>query len=107
MALPRKEDAPPAVAPEDVELVPLKGQGKSVKREGKLISYLLKGGRPSRFQLVDWVGERQVTIAYVDNSEGRLKGYVGQRVTIQGHEFWTQGETRPLLVPRSILLLEE
>ena len=72
-----------------------------------LISYLLKGGRPSRFQLVSGRGGRQVTVAYVDNSEGRLKGYVGQRVTIQGHEFWTRGETRPLLVPKSILVLEE
>ena len=107
VALPETDDGRIAEPPPGVEVVPLKGQGKLVKREGTLISYLLKGGRPSRFQLVSGRGGKQITVAYVDNSEGRLKGLVGQRVTIQGHEFWTRGETRPLLVPKSILVLEE
>jgi len=95
---------PTPVAPSQaVDLVPLPGQGKIVRREGRLRSYLLKGSSPSKYYLSAHIGGRQQIVCFVENKEGQLKGYRGKQVIIQGHEYWVQGQDRPVIVPRAII----
>lgn len=102
---PKAAVAPPP-APEHLDLIPLPGQGRVVKREGYLRGYLLKGSAPSRFSLEDNTSGAKRTICYLDETDPRLKEFRGKNVIIQGREYWVQGEERPVLVPQAIVLRE-
>lgn len=95
------------VAPDDLKLIPLEGQGKVVEREGILKSYLFAGSAPSRFQLRASLGGDSQTVCYVRKGEQSLKEFVGKRVVIRGHEYWIEGQSRPVLMPKAIIAVED
>lgn len=94
----------PVPPSEEVKLVPLPGQGKIVRREGRLRSYLLKGNSPSKYYLSANLHGAQQLICYVENDGNRLRSYRGKNVIIQGHEYWVQGVSRPVIVPKAIIV---
>jgi SH3-like domain-containing protein len=104
---PSPPPAPAAKAPEDLNLIPLEGQGAHVERTGtlRLAGFVL--GRPSRFRLTRTQGHTYETLCYVRGNDNQLQSLVGRPVTIKGHEYWVQGVRHPILVPQQIMLLPD
>lgn len=86
---------PKVVAPEGLDLVPLKGQGTLSKRRGVLRAYLLKGTSPSRFVLQRSGGDGE-TLCYLIGNEEILKAASGKTVSVSGHDFWVTGQRLPV-----------
>ncbi len=93
-ALPPGVPAPPA----DLRLVPLDGQGRSVRREGELRPAPLLFGRPSSFRLVKREGVQVVTVCYVRGNTAQLNSLMNERLVVQGREYWVQGVRQPVVV---------
>jgi len=105
-AAPVVESAPqqPATnAPADLALIPLAGQGRVVQREGILRLSGLVWGRPSRFRLVRYEGNRIEMICYVRGNSGQMNSLLGQRLLIRGREYWVQGVKHPVVIPDEII----
>jgi uncharacterized protein YraI len=106
-------DAPPPAEPEPaddslalagLELIPLEGQGKPVVREGVLSRTEFLLGRPSDFRLAPPDGDGRETICYVRGNPQQLETLLGQRMRVEGREYWAQRVTVPILVPARIIL---
>lgn len=95
-----KRAAPPA--PADLTLVPLKGQGTIVTREGTLRRAGFMIGRPSKYRLVRQKNHRIYTLCYVKGSDAQLRKLLGRKLSVQGREYWVQGGRYPVLVPQQI-----
>lgn len=95
-------NAAPAVPP-DMDLIPLPGQGRSVQREGvlKLAGFII--GRPSRYRLVRYEGNRIEPICYIRGNNEQLGEFLGQRLLIRGREYWVQGVRYPVVIPDQIV----
>lgn len=88
--------------PEGLKLIPLEGQGKSVKRAGELKPAPFVFGRPSPYRLVRRDGTRYVTLCYVRGNTGQLDSLVGENLVIHGREYWVQGVRQAVVVVESI-----
>ncbi|HMP74957.1 MAG TPA: SH3 domain-containing protein [Kiritimatiellia bacterium] len=86
--------APPA----DLNLVPLQGQGREVRREGELKPAPFLFGRPSPFRLVRREGVQQVTVCYVRGNTAQLNSLLNESLIIHGREYWVQGVKQPVVV---------
>lgn len=95
-----KPEAPKA--PSDLVLVPLEGQGRTVKRDGILKNVGFVIGRPSSFRLVQMDGNRIETICYVRGNSGQLNNFLNRRLVIQGREYWAQGVKHPVVLVEQI-----
>lgn len=101
-----QEPAPAAQksrVPPDLDLIPVEGQGRSVQREGVLRLAGIVIGRPSRFRLVRYDGNRVETLCYVRGNNSQLNSFLGQRLLIRGREYWVQGVKQPVLIPEQIV----
>lgn len=99
----RAAPLPVTAVPSDLELVPLDGQGRVVKREGELkraAFFLFKS--PGTHRLIEREGNRITTKAYVRGNSEQLNALVGQRLVIQGREYWVEGSKIPVIVIESI-----
>lgn len=88
--------------PSDLQLVPLEGQGRSVRREGELKPAPFLFYRPSAFRLVRKEGVQLVTICYVRGNTAQLNSLLNQQLIIYGREYWVQGVRQPVLLPERI-----
>ncbi len=103
--LPPVVERTPPPPPEDLELIPLDGQGERVEREGILRPAGFVFGRPSRYRLTQSRGHLIETTAYVRGNEAQLQSLLGHAVRIEGVEYWVQGARYPVLVPEQIILI--
>jgi hypothetical protein len=96
------------VPPYDLDLIPLEGQGKLVKRQGylKLKASVFGVKKPSKYRLEVPYKNKSDLVCYIKEEGPDLKDYVDQWVIIQGHEFWVQGEGRPVIVPKAVVIAE-
>lgn len=94
----------PVPPPEDLDLIPLAGQGMQVEREGTLRQAGFIIGRPSHFRLTQSQGHTHETVCYVKGNEAQLKSLLGKSLLIKGREYWVQGIRHPILVPEQIIL---
>lgn len=94
----------PYPPPEDMDLVPLEGQGGAGSYEGSLsrVKYLI--GRPTRFELVSEKGGRRSTVCYVHGNRDQLDGLVGRNMRVTGKTYWIQDLKCPVMVPEKIHL---
>ncbi len=108
-AVPKMPDVEPVPqssatkAPADLALIPLAGQGRIVQREGILRLSGLVWGRPSRFRLVRYEGNRIEMICYVRGNSGQMNSLLGRRLLIRGREYWVQGVKYPVVIPDEII----
>jgi len=100
---------PTVTPPEDLNLVPLNGQGAMSLRRGKLKAFLLAGTSPSRFVLmdVDADGGEGKTLAYLRGDEEELKPHIGKFVKVRGRDFWVSGRRLPVTEVEAITLVGE
>ncbi len=103
--LPPVVERTPPPPPEDLQLIPLDGQGERVEREGVLRPAGFVFGRPSRYRLTRSRGHLIETTAYVRGNEAQLQSLLGHDVRIEGVEYWVQGARYPVLVPEQIILI--
>lgn len=89
--------------PKDLDLVPLPGQGKTARKQGVLRAVSFLERAPARYRLIEPVGTTYRTVCFIKGNKRQLKGFVGQRLTVQGAEYWVQGETVPVIVPELIV----
>ena len=97
------QQQPSTNAPADLALIPLAGQGRIVQRDGILRLSGLVWGRPSRFRLVRYEGNRIEMICYVRGNSSQMNALLGQRLLIRGREYWVQGVKYPVVVPDEII----
>jgi uncharacterized protein YgiM (DUF1202 family) len=95
---------PKITAPEQLDLVPLRGQGTPSSRRGEVKSFLLRAGSPSRFVLRR---ENGTSLCYLLGDEEQLRAMAGSTVLVRGRDFWVTGEELPVMEVRGIQLLEE
>ena len=97
---------PPAAAPappEDLNLIPLDGQGRIVQKEGQLKrSPVLHFSAPAAHRLVVRDGTRLITTAYVRGNTRQLDSLVDQFLIVQGREYWVDKVRVPVVVVESI-----
>jgi hypothetical protein len=100
----RAETAPPTLPPPSgLNLLSVEGQGRSVQREGVLKLAGLVIGRPSRFRLVRYNGNRVEPLCYVRGNNNQLNSLLGQHMIIRGREYWVEGVRQPVLIPEQIV----
>lgn len=87
----------PSVPP-DLRLVPLEGQGRSVRYEGILKPAPFLINRPSAFRLVRKEGVQLVTVCYVRGNTAQLQSLLDQSLVIYGREYWVQGVRQPVVL---------
>ncbi len=103
VAQPPQQQQASTNTPSDLALIPLAGQGKIVQRDGILRLSGLVWGRPSRFRLVRYEGNRIEMICYVRGNSSQLNDLLGQRLLLRGREYWVQGVKYPVVVPDEII----
>lgn len=88
-----------APVPNDLKLVPLAGQGRVVRKEGELkkSKYLIFRA-PGTHRLIERDGNRIVTTAYLRGNTKQLNSMVGERLIIQGREYWAEGQDVPVIM---------
>lgn len=91
-----------APLPADLALIPVEGQGRVVQREGMLRLAGFVIGRPSRFRLVRYQGNRVETLCYVRGNTQQLNSFLGKRLLIRGREYWVRGVGQPVVIPDQI-----
>lgn len=93
-------DGPPLTpsVPPDLHLVPLEGQGRSVRREGELKPAPFLFNRPSAFRLVRKEGVQLVTVCYVRGNTAQLNSLLNEELIIYGREYWVQGVRQPVVL---------
>lgn len=95
--------ASPAVAPTDLNLVPLDGQGREIVREGELKrSPSLFVKPPASHRLVRRDGNRLITTAYLRGNYNQLESLLGEHLVIRGREYWVEKERVPVIVIEAI-----
>lgn len=92
--------------PEGLKLVPLKGQGHRVQREGQLRGVGWGFNHPTRFRLLQMGVNGKETLCYVLGNDEQLQNFIGKTLLIRGREYWVQGVRLPVLrveelVPRA------
>jgi uncharacterized protein YgiM (DUF1202 family) len=90
--------------PDDLDLIPLEGQGAPAEMQGILRSsgLTLFSRAPARFRLVVIRGNGFQTICYIKGNERQLDALIGRTLKIQGRQFWVRGEDVPVIVPSRI-----
>ncbi len=91
--------------PEELDLIPLDGQGEFVELTGTLRPAVFVFGRPSRYRLTQTRGHIIETICYVKGNDAQLQSLLGHEIRIEGHKYWVQGARYPVLTPQQIILL--
>jgi len=91
--------APPA----DLNLIPLAGQGKVVKREGELKrAPMLLFKSPATHRLIKREGNKLMTTAYVRGNTKQLDSLLNQHIAVQGREYWVENVKAPVVVIEAI-----
>ncbi len=89
--------------PQDLDLVPLEGQGERVEMEGMVSRVGFLFGRPSRYRLVERRRHALETLCFIKGQEEQLDALQGQRVVVSGRRYWVQGVRHPVVVPEEIV----
>ncbi|MBU0678037.1 MAG: SH3 domain-containing protein [Verrucomicrobia bacterium] len=103
----KKTPEPVVAQSADLDLVPLAGQGRESTREGVLRPVGFFFGRPSRYRLARFEGNRIETICYVRGNERQLDSFTGQSIKVKGKEYWVQGVRYPVVVIEQIIVKRE
>ncbi len=93
--------APPPM-PDELNLIPLSGQGKEAEYRGILKETFFLGHPPTAYRLIKKVDERLVNICYVKGNHSQLKKLKNVYLIIKGREYWVQGDSLPVIVPERI-----
>jgi hypothetical protein len=88
--------------PSDMRLVPLPGQGRSVRMEGELKPTPFMINRPSAFRLVRKEGVEMITVCYVRGNSSQLNSLLNEHLVIHGREYWVQGVRHPVVLVERI-----
>lgn len=101
LAAPRRVPAPDDLVQKG--LIPIEAQGEIVTIEGVMrpAAYLL--GPPSRFRLVEANADGGRTLCHLRGNTAQLNGFMGQRVSITGPQYWLVGVREPMVVAEQIL----
>jgi len=98
--------APPAnsrTPPADLNLIPLEGQGKIVKREGELKrAPMLLFKSPATHRLIKREGNKLITTAYVRGNTKQLDSLLNQHIAVQGQEYWVENVKVPVVIIEAI-----
>jgi len=93
----------PTVAPSDMKLLPVEGQGRLVQREGELKrAPVLMARTPGSHRLIRREGNKLITTAYVRGNREQLEMLVNQMLVVQGREYWVEGVQVPVIVVDTI-----
>ena len=91
--------------PDDLNLIPVAGQGKMREFAGTLrhTAYFVRS--PSDFRLVghDEDGRSQ-TICYLRGNREQLRGLLGREMKITGNTYWVTGKEHPVVRVERIIL---
>jgi SH3 domain protein len=98
----------PPGRPDDLDLVPLAGQGRLVRKMGELkkSNYLFVKA-PGSHRLIERNRNSIDTRAYVRGNVKQLNALVGRRIVVQGREYWIEGEDVPLIMIELIEMLPD
>lgn len=91
------------VAPTDLNIIPLDGQGRETVREGQLKrspTFLFKA--PSSHRLVRREGNKIITTAYLRGNYNQLESLLGEYLVIRGKEYWIEKIRVPVVVIEAI-----
>lgn len=92
-------------APYDLDLLPLRAQGKLVQYEGILRPRRFLVRSPTRFRLVAYDERgRAVTVCLVKGNDVQLGKLRNRHMIIKGREYWVRRSEYPVLVPERITL---
>ena len=100
--------APPAFAPpSDLDLIPLAGQGRETRVQGRLRRTGFGFGRPSGFRLVgpDESGQ-PVTLCHLRGNTEQLRTMLNREMMVVGREYWVRDSAIPVVIPERIILPE-
>lgn len=91
--------------PSDLDLVPLAGQGKETRVQGRLVRSGLGFGRPTAFRLITVGKDRQTTtVCYVRGNTEQLRKMLHRDLLIVGREYWVRQSKIPVVIPERIIL---
>lgn len=92
-----------AYMPKDLNLVPLEGQGRESRKQGYLKAVSIFESAPTRYRLVKPVGSTFETVCYIKGNKKQLRSFSGKYLTVEGPEYWVQGESVPVIIPEIII----
>ncbi len=93
--------------PPDLNLIPLKGQGKEQEAEGILRKkgFRIFSRAPAKYRLVVERGNGFATVCYIKGNEEQLDAFKGDKIKIKGYAYWVRGEDVPVIIPSKIMPL--
>lgn len=97
---------PPAFAPpSDLDLIPLAGQGRQTRVQGRLRRTGFGFGRPSGFRLVgvDESGQT-ATLCHLRGNTEQLRTMLNREMLVVGREYWVRDSAIPVVIPERIIL---
>ena len=83
-------------------LIPLEGQGRTVRYEGVVVRCGIFSSGPTDYRLDTQERGRRKTVCYLMTGRAHLSGFTGKKVVADGREYWVKGEYYPVVVPVQI-----
>jgi len=102
IAKPAEKTPPP---PDDLDLIPVEGQGGIREFAGTLrfTAYFVRS--PGDFRLVGYDEDgRSHTICYLRGNRAQLRGLLGRDLKVSGRTYWVTGKEHPVVLVERIIL---